>query len=124
MTKKQQQEIAFLTGVFCNTKPTQKEVVEYISKTVHGGLGETAKMGAKNKLLNAKAMLDMNMKMWIEDVTRGFFTPYEIVSDWEEYEYSKTIMKALIKQVLENPQPDFYENREIFSNRLLREKLV
>lgn len=95
ISKKQLEEIDFLTKYFCeeNIFPDQIQE-EYISHTV---LGNKLKEGhgkgrSTNPLINAKWNLDIQVKMWREDLSNGITSTKELL---ESYNFNPFFIKII-----------------------------
>jgi hypothetical protein len=80
ITKKQQEEIAFLKKHF-RANPDEKEIEEYIGWTVQGEKGNKDGKRDNNSLFQAKRRLDMTIKMWAEDMKEGILGYWELEED-------------------------------------------
>lgn len=84
ITKKQSEELTFLTKHFCSRSPTEEEIHEYIHHTVHGAASKTEDKMSTNVLRNAKQRLDINVQLWKEDLTKGFLSVHELLEDFTD----------------------------------------
>lgn len=107
-TKKQQQEIDFFSTVWDKFTPTDEEISEYIQSTVHGL--KVDQRNSCNRLIRSKRQLDINIKMWRQDmcgnITNG--TPilfsFELKNDFN-HPYFNRVLKSII-----NGLPNFYRD--------------
>lgn len=101
ITNKQQQEIDFLCNLFKVNNPTQEEIDEYIKATVLG-IGQMSSgalnNGKRNRLFDAKRKLDINIKMWREDLTTGMLGADELKEDFN-CEYGNKLVNSIINSV-------------------------
>jgi len=96
MTKKQQQEIDFLEKTW-NISATVEEKREYIEQTVLGG--KTDGSFEKNRLFQAKRKLDMNVKMWRQDLITGLVSYEEMREDFN-HPYMDKVLKGIMKGIV------------------------
>jgi hypothetical protein len=92
LTNKQKQEINFLTKFYLDKEPTEQEKIDYINHTVHGIQSKD------NPLFQAKRLLDINIKMWREDLTSGLLSVEELRQDFK-CDYANDLINAIIKSV-------------------------
>jgi len=108
ITNKQQEEIEFLIKLFKLKDVYLKDKENYILSTVlgkkkmsTGGLDS----GETNKLFDAKRRLDMNIKMWREDLTNGLLSVNELKEDFD-CEYGNRLVNSIIKSVTKDYRKD------------------
>lgn len=98
-SKRQAEEIEFLSNKFEHFNPTEYEVTEFIEVTCKGSRPVTvSEMFAipDNRLLRAKRMLDISVKMWRQGIRDGILTITEIATDPElECPYLNKILNAI-----------------------------
>lgn len=101
ITNKQQEEIDFLSKTFNVTGLTQEEKEQYINSTVNG-IGKIScgglNSGQRNRLFEAKRKLDINIKMWREDLTTGLLSSNELKEDFN-CPYGDRLVDSIINSV-------------------------
>lgn len=99
MTRKQRKEIEFLKKTF-GVSATPKQEEEYLAVSVLGkGSGKISQFqDNQNPLLQAKRRLDINIKMWREDLTKGLLAKEELIEDFN-YEYGTRLVNSILKSV-------------------------
>lgn len=102
LTKKQKQEINFLIKYFSKQKPSEQEIEEYINCTVKGIHDKEGKLN-NNKLFQAKRKLDINIKMWKEDLRDGMLSVNELLEDFNHI-YFKKIIKTIMKGIVDKKE--------------------
>jgi len=98
ITNKQRQEIEFLTKHFCRgNKPTDADIDDYIMSTVYGKANTKDKMSS-NVLRNAKQRLDIQVKLWREDLACGIISKHELLDDFN-CEYANNLIASILKSI-------------------------
>lgn len=96
ITKKQEEEIDYLTQFYCSVPPTLNNKKEYIERTVHGKKGIADGLTSENPLLAAKCNLDLEMAIKLQDIKDGLFMPIEVLDDEQiDHPFGKRLLKAL-----------------------------
>lgn len=101
ITKKQLEEIEFLEKNY-KVSSTPEERLDYIDWSVHG---KTANVGGggisggkSNSLMEAKRKLDIDIKSWREDLTRGLLSVEELKEDFNSA-YGNRLVDSIIDGV-------------------------
>jgi hypothetical protein len=101
ITKKQQEEINFLSSVYKVPNPTDQEIKEYLDNTVLG-IGKFSSGGMEgsvsNRLFEAKRKLDIDIKSWREDLTKGLLGADELKEDFN-CEYGNKLVDSILNGV-------------------------
>lgn len=92
LSKKQRQEIDYLSTHVASFVPTTEEVEEYIAVTVHGKEQESNPRQSPNRLFQAKRVLDISIACWKQDYgTLLFASDFE----GEEHPYLTRILNSI-----------------------------
>lgn len=96
-TPKQKEEIDWLCKHFAQGHvPSEDEIGTYIKATVNG-LGSGYNRDNNEKLLNAKRRLDIQIKMWRQDIADGIIGVWEFAEEMEGY--GDKIFKSIMKNI-------------------------
>lgn len=93
ISKRQKEEIDFLVKVY-RANPSQEEMEDYISVTVHGGKTKFP----QSSLLQAKWNLDIDIKQWREDLTLGLLGKNELKTDFN-CPYADRLVESIISGI-------------------------
>jgi len=105
ISKKQKQEIDFLEKCYGAKNYTEKDIEDYLNATVHGK-GKADKF-EKNELMMAKRRLDIQIKLWREDMQDGILAYWELEEDEElKHPYFLKILKTMRKTNVTKPHYD------------------
>lgn len=107
LTNKQKLEIDFLEKWGLNQEPfiaTDEEKIGYINETVHG-IKQPKKMWnvQGNKLCEAKRMVDITIKMWIEDLKTGMLSLDELREDFIDSPHGLKLINSIAKHYMTEP---------------------
>ncbi|MCK9597796.1 MAG: hypothetical protein M0R06_02070 [Sphaerochaeta sp.] len=103
ITKKQAEEIEFIEkkamtlmndGKFPKVEITDETREDYIEKTVKGKKSPSGKSDP-NPLFQAKRMLDLNVKMWREDLRDGLITIDEL-KEYDDSNYFHSLIDGIV----------------------------
>ena len=94
ITKKQKQEIDFLTKYF-DADPSYDEVAEYINWTVHGD--KAGDIRSNNSLYQAKRRLDIVIKDWRMDMVDGQLAYWELLEGFDNHPYAVKVVNTIRK---------------------------
>lgn len=112
LTTKQNEEIVCLSSHnwVNNFTPTQEEIEQYIRHTVHGSKEISGKLNQEsNRLFVAKRMVDISVKAWREDLTRGLLSTAELLEDAANCLYEQKLISSTITSIT----PEY--RRKVFS---------
>jgi len=107
ISKRQQQEIDFLSKYIGNFKPTQEECEQYVARTVYGkgskiGLGFSLSSD-NNRIELAKRYLDITIKEWARDMQEGLLAYWELLEDFDNHPYAVKIVNTIRKNLVSLP---------------------
>jgi len=120
ISNKQKLEIEFLEQWGINNEPftaTDEEKIGYINETVHGVKQPPRTWNIPgNKLCEAKRMVDITIKMWIEDLKTGMLSVDELKEDFADSPHGLKLIDSIAKHYMTKPD-------EIFLRMFLEEYL-
>lgn len=104
ITNRQKQEIDFLVGIFprfFSTEPTVEEMNDFVRNTALGKMRmSNGVMGEKtNPIFSAKRMLDISVKQWREDLTKGYLSIDELREEYASLPYGKRLIESVFLSV-------------------------
>lgn len=107
LTNKQKEEINFLEKWGLNQEPftaTDEEKIGYIQETVHG-IKQPARMWnvPGNRLCEAKRLVDITIKMWIEDLKTGMLSLDELREDFVDSPHGLKLIDSIAKYYMTEP---------------------
>jgi hypothetical protein len=94
-TKKELEEINFLSQKYHNFTPTEQEITCFIENSRYGTKQLSKLDKNANRLFIAKMRLNFTMKMWIEDLRDQLLFPEELIEDFD-CPYFRKIMRGFI----------------------------
>ena len=100
-TSKQKQEIDFLIKYFDGK---EEDTEQYLNWVVFGK--DKGDKFDKNTLFQSKRRLDMNIKMWTEDMKYGLLAYWELLEDFDNCNYIKKVINSIRKKIIPLPYYD------------------
>lgn len=104
MTRKQQEEIEYLTSMAKSY--TQADIDEYLQVSVHGGGASRGGKFSENPIWQAQRNLNITLAMWAEDIYLGLIAIEEILEE-ENSPYIARRLKTIVSN--KSARRDFLE---------------
>lgn len=106
ISKKQKQEIDFLSKYFDAEDHAEEDIVDYINSTVYGQGSGYDFYNEKNKLKLAKRRLELSIAMWREDMQEGLLAYWELLDDFDNHPFIVRMINSIRKRNETKPSYD------------------